>query len=348
MKTNAQTIAILNNSKNAIRNIKNLILVLFTLALAASCDTNDDADLEPIDPNNGIITFSGVEYANSKIEAREEALQNFTIDADAGGTVTGEQGTQIYFPPGGLQYIGGEPASGPIEIQLIEIYDRASMLKQNMPTNGKQSNGDVVTIISGGEFFINATKNGNQLEPSAAFTLTAPADGFDPEMTVFVPENCNGLECDVVWEEDEDAEVNGGEIQNADGTWTSAYVAPLTGFGWTNLDRWWSYSGPKTMVYVDVPEGFDNTNSGVYVSYDGEPDALAYFDTYDTDLEMFTEHYGQMPIGLGVHFIFVSVQDGDYVYAIQGTTIVDGHTEVIGTTGVTTEAGLTALINALP
>ena len=55
-----------------------------------------------------------------------------------------------------------------------------------------------------------------------------------------------------------------------------------------------------------------------------------------------------MPIGLQVHFIFVSVQDGDYVYAIQAATIVDGHTEVMSTTQITSEAGITALINALP
>lgn len=347
MKTTVTTIALLNNSKNAIANIKNLFIALIALLFLASCETNDDTDIDPIivDETN---VLGGVEFANSITEARENALQNFTIDGTTGGTIIGEQGTQIYFPPGGLQFLGGEAADGDIDIQLIEIYDRASMLMQQMPTNGKQANGDVVTIFSAGEFFINATKNGNQLEPALDFTLTAPTDNFDPEMTVFRPENCADINCDVVWEEDEDAEVNGGEIQNEDGSWTSAYVAPINGFGWTNLDKWYLYAGPKTMVYVDVPEGFDNTNSGVYVSYDGEPNALAYFDTYDTDLEMFTEHYGQMPIGLEVHFIFVSVQDGDYVYAIQSATIVDGHTEVIGTTGVTTEAGLNALITALP
>lgn len=347
MKTNAQTIALLNNSKNAITNLKNLFFILIALLFLASCETNDDTDIDPIIIDETNI-LGGEEYANSITAARENALQNFTIDADAGGTITGEQGTQIYFPPGGLQFLGGEAASGDVEIHLIEIYDRASMLKQQMPTNGKQANGDVVTILSGGEFFINATKNGNQLKPAAAFTLTAPTDGFDSEMTVFLPENCGDINCDVVWEEDEEAVVEGGEIQNEDGTWTSAYVAPLNGFGWTNLDKWYNYAGPKTMVYVDVPEGYNNLNSGVYVSYDGEPNALAYFDTYDETLEMFTEHYGQMPIGLEVHFIFVSVQEGDYVYAIQSATIVDGHTEIIGTTGITTEAGITALIEALP
>lgn len=348
MKTNVNTITLPNNSKNVITKLKNLFFSLVVLFLIASCETNDDMDIDPVNPDIETMILGGIEFENSITEARENSVQNFTVSADSGGLIIGEQGTQIYFPPGGFEFLGGEAASGDVDIQLIEIYDRASMLKQQVPTNGQQANGDVVTILSGGEFFINATSNGNQLAPATDFTLTAPTDDFDPEMTVFIPRDCQDINCDVVWEEDEDAEVNGGEIQNEDGTWTSAYVAPLNGFGWTNLDKWWSYAGPKTMVYVDVPEGFDNTNSGVYVSYDGEPNALAYFDTYDETLEMFTEHYGQMPIGLEVHFIFVSVQNGDYVYAIQGATIVDGHTEVIGTTGVTTEAGITALINDLP
>ena len=69
----------------------------------------------------------------------------------------------------------------------------------------------------------------------------------------------------------------------------------------------------QNTIYVyegknDVPQGFNETNSAVYVSYDGEDNALALFDVYDTDEDMFTEHYGQMPIGLQLHFIFVSVQ----------------------------------------
>ncbi|RMB56778.1 hypothetical protein EAX61_13340 [Dokdonia sinensis] len=352
MKTTTTTFALQNNSTNA--NIIKKLFITGALALLSltSCETNDDVDIEVITPDDSEIVFGGLELQNSIIDSRENDLQQFTVDGTTGGIIVGAQGTQLSFQPSAFENLDGTAVTGNVDIELIEIYGRADMLKKKLPTNGKQPNGDVVTIISGGEFFINATQNGNQLRPAQAFDLTAPVGnsaGFNPEMTVFRPDNdCDELDCDVVWEEDEEADVRGGEIQNADGTWTSAYIAPLTGFGWTNLDRWWSYAGPKTMVYVDVPEGFNETNSAVYVSYDGEPDALALFDTYDTTLEQFTEHYGQMPIGQQVHFIFVSVQDGDYVYAIQGATIVDGHTEIIGTTQTTSEAGLTALIDALP
>lgn len=347
MKTQNNTIALQNNSTIAI-TFKNLVLAITTaLLLLTSCESVDDTDIDPDFIADSEI-LGGLEFENSIQESRANDLQTFTVDATSGGLIIGDQGTQLNFPPNGFEFMGGEPVTGPVEIQLIEVYTRADMLKKQLPTNGKQANGDITTLKSGGEFFINATQGGQQLVAAAAFELTAPTDSFDPEMTIFRAENCDRVDCEVVWEEEEDAVVNGGEVQNPDGTWTSSYVAPLTGFGWTNLDRWYSFAGPKTMVLVDVPEGFDDSNSAVYVSYDGEPTALAFFDTYDSTLEVFSEHYGQMPIGLQVHFIFVSVQDGDYVYAIQAATIVDGHTEVIGTTQVTSEAGITALINALP
>jgi hypothetical protein len=347
MKTQNNNIAILNNSTNANR-FKTIILgAAASLLLLTSCEKNDDIDI-PNNANQSAEIFGGLELENSIQSSRENDLQLFSVDATTGGLIIGEQGTTINFPPNAFEHLGGEAVSGPVDIELVEVYNRAEMLKKRLPTNGKQNNGDISTIISGGEFFINATQNGQQLVPAAAFDLTAPTNNFNPEMTVFRPENCDTLDCDVVWEEDEQAQVIGGEIQNADGSWTSAYIAPLTGFGWTNLDRWYLYAGPKTTILVDVPEGFDDTNSAVYVSYDGEPTALALLDTYDASLELFSEHYGQMPIGQQVHFIFVSVQDGDYVYAIQAATIVDGHTEVISTTQITSEAGITALINALP
>jgi hypothetical protein len=44
---------------------------------------------------------------------------------------------------------------------------------------------------------------------------------------------------------------------------------------------------------VGAPEGYDNTNSAIYLSYDGEgTNALAKLDTF-TAAGLFSEHYGQ-------------------------------------------------------
>jgi hypothetical protein len=69
---------------------------------------------------------------------------------------------------------------------------------------------------------------------------------------------------------------------------------------------------------------------------------------YNDATGLFTEHYGLIPIGLQVHFIFVSVVDGQWNYAIQQATITQNHVQVISNVQPVTEAQLETLVNDLP
>jgi len=312
-----------------------------------SCSKNDDIDI--IIPQ----VFDGEALEREILENREEAVQTFTVDIAGRHEIRGANGTILYFSPNSLADQNGDPVSGPVTIELIEIYDKATMLLTKMPTNGKRLNGDVEALKSAGEFYVNATQNGEQLVLATNFQLFAPSDEFDENMRIFNGEdpNCAGdeMQCDIVWEEEEEqGRLEPIQREGPNGQGVSGYGGFISNFGWTNLDRWYSFEGPKTIVYADPPSGFDNTNSNVYISYDGEATALALLDIYNADTGLFSEHYGLIPVGLEVHFIFVSVQDDQYVYAIQGATIGEDHTEVIGTTTTGTEAELVALINDLP
>jgi len=125
-------------------------------------------------------------------------------------------------------------------------------------------------------------------------------------------------------------------------------VFDTSSFGWTNLDRWYNFTGDKTQLYVDVPDGFDGDNCEVYLSYDGEPTALARMDIYNSTSALFTEHYGKIPVGQQVHIILIAEINGQLHYTIQGTTIVENHTEVMADPQPTTQAQLESIINALP
>ncbi|WP_298314153.1 hypothetical protein [uncultured Aquimarina sp.] len=346
MKTNSTTITLLNDSKNVKQRMINFLLLGVSILLLTSCSSNDD---------NDIIAeqfLDGLELETEIIENREEALQTTILNAGGSGEVYGAEGTILYFPANSFEDQNGDPVTGAVTIELIEIYDKAKMLLMKMPTNGKRPSGDVETLVSAGEFFINATQNGEQLQLVNDFMLFAPADEFDEDMRIFNGQNnnCDGdeMQCDIVWEEDEQGGLEPIQREGPNGQGVSGYGGFISNFGWTNLDRWYNFEGPKTIAYADVPQGFDNTNSNVYISYDGEPTALALLDIYNPETGLFSEHYGLLPIGLEVHFIFVSVQDDQYVYAIQGATIGENHTEVIGTTTTGTEAELVALINDLP
>jgi len=221
------------------------------------------------------------------------------------------------------------------------------MLVTNMPSVGQLPSGEQALLVSGGEHFVAATQEGVELRLNQPFTLTAPADntgGPDDEMVLFRAEGDGDA-----WVEEED-DKGLRIIENGD-EGGAAYMGFMSEFGWTNIDRWYSDTRPKTTIHVSVPDGWDDTNSMVYLSYDGEPNALARMDTYDDNTGLFSEHYGLIPIGLEVHLIFVTELEGEWSYAIQGTTITDGHlTEFASAESLieTDTDGLVQAINALP
>jgi hypothetical protein len=154
----------------------------------------------------------------------------------------------------------------------------------------------------------------------------------------------------LTWDEQEGGAGRGGVFLEGSGV-SGVYYAFFNTFGWTNVDRFYSDPRPKTVILVDVPDGFDNANSAVYLSYDGEGNsALANLDTYDENTELFSEHYGQIPVGLEMHIIFASEDNGQWRYAIKGVTVAenDVYAFTLSETSVGTEQQMTDAINALP
>ena len=328
--------------------LKNVV-GLSILVLFASCIKDKEEDLVP-QPD-------GVALNQLFNDNREDAQQEFTLDAATGGIIIGAQGTQVTFQPNSFG-LNGTPVTGNVTVKLIEIYDKASMLLKNKSTLGMRDNGDKEALKSAGEFHISALQADVQMELlEMAGVQSRPVDfaDLDGGMQIFRAgdDDCDGIDNDCDWveaDENEDGAKDGVEIrdgQGADGEFAT-YNYNIGTFGWTNLDRWYSFAGLKTEIFVDVPAEFNQDNCAVYLSYDGEPTALARMDTWNSTLEMFTEHYGLIPVGLEVYIIMVAEIDGQLHYAIQGTTIVEDHIEVITSLSPITQPALEALINGLP
>jgi hypothetical protein len=325
------------------KNFKN-ILGTFLLAtlLLTSCTKNDNDDL--------LIPATAEEFNTLRDQALESITQNFQFNAEDGSTTfTSENGVQITIN-GSCLTKNGDPVTGAVDIEFVEIFNKGTMLTTNKPTMGNTQNGDKALLISGGEFFIEATQNGVALDTNCNIQLIVPAaltGGIDNDMTLW-----NGIideDGNLAWEENLPDGTNGEGGVFAEGN--SYFVFLGAGnFGWTNVDRFYSDPRPKTTILVDVPEGYDNTNSAVYLSYDGEDSGLANLDTYDPASGLFSEHYGQIPIGLECHAIFVTEEDGNWKYAIKAVTIEEDGiiTFTEGETSVATQAQLTAIINDLP
>lgn len=344
MKTKKMPFNFLNNSKKIKLTIRTLTTVLLLALTFISCSKKEDDS----DNQTQEQLPDGEALSQRFIQNREDALQLFTIVAENGGTIQGEKGTVLTIPAGALA-LNGTPVSGNVQISLIEIYSKEDMIRLNMPTNGMRPNGDVEMIKSAGEFFIEATQNGNILELLSPMQLSSKPLDFsevDPQMALF--EAGENLEDTDPWVENEFTQVGNGEVQGTNGGFEAVYLVDLSDFGWTNLDRWYNYSGELTTLNIDVPQGYNGNNCEVYLSYDGEASGLARMDVYDEQTEMFTEHFGKIPVGQEVHIILIAEINGVLHYTIQGTTITQNHVEVMAQPQPGTESDLINSIANLP
>jgi hypothetical protein len=345
MNTQKQNFTNLKNSK-VVSNIFKSLLGLSLIATFTSCISDPDIiDIEP--------QADGIALNQRFQDNRINALEEFTIDAATGGVITGSQGTKVSFPANSFK-LNGTLVTGNVDIQLIEIYDKSSMVLKNRTTLGEKPNGDREALKSAGQFFVNAKKGSNDLELAEMALITsrnvAPAN-VDWEMKVFkAGETLESTDDWVEADEDNNGEQDDVKFDEVEGTIgiMVTYNFDLGSFGWSNLDRWYSFAGPKTQIFIDVPEGFNGDNCAVYLYYDNENTAIARMDIWDEEEELFTEHYGSIPIGLEVHIIMVAEIEGQLHYALQGTTIVDNHIEVISGLTPITQTALESLINGLP
>ncbi len=341
---------------NHFSKLSTFALLAFTLTATSACQdtsrrSDSGSDLQPP---------SADAFASLALDAREDLLQSFTIDADTLDTVVGEQGTTISFSwNAGLTYPDGSPVTGDVNLELIEIYDRGSMLVTRMPTDGRLPSGEPGQLISGGEHHVTATQPGESLALNGHFFQEAPTDntgGFDPQMELFRAETEDGLAAGLqdnsVWVE---GSGNGSWCCNDDesdtGNGNPFYTLTSDQFGWSNIDRWSNDPRPKTSVTVEVPEGWDITNCAIYVTDDIQPNTLTTL-TGALDSPIFDSgSFERIPVGLAMHVILVTENDGDWSYGIQNLTVEGDDTVVFASAedlSVTDSQGLMDALNALP
>ena len=331
------------NTKNVLM-ANRLFIMLFAFAITfTSCNSDDDSTSQNYVP-------SPTAFNSIRLDALENMTQSFQIDAANGmTTLTSANGVEIDINANCLT-LNGNAITGQVDIEYIEVFDGGQMLVTDKTTMGKLPNGDMAMLISGGEFYINATQNGQQLDLGCSLNLRIPAALTAPDNGMSLWEgtidNDGNLDC-----EELDAAPGQGEVfleQGATGAQT--YYAFFNNFGWTNVDRFASNPDPKTQILAGVPSGYNFQNSAIYLHYDGEGNALAKLDTYDANSGLFSEHYGQVPIGLACHIIFATEENGQWRYAIKPVTITENavYTFTLAETTVGSEAQLIAAINALP
>lgn len=329
------------------KTMKTYLTFALAAVLLSSCSDDDKVTPQPEDPEYYIPTSAAMDQMFDNSLA--SITQNAQFDAEDGITFTSDAGTSLFIPSNCLT-LNGDLVSGEVDLEFIEFYERGAMATSNKPLMGVKPNGDKAALQTGGQFYIQAFQNGEPLIMDCLSSMTVPADltnGIENDMTLWTGNmNENG---DLEWNEDQPDPDGAGEQEGVFPDIDSYYVN-FNDFGWTNVDRFWSDPRPKTTLQVQVPAGFGFENSAIYLSYDGEPNLLAKLDVFDDEANIFSEHYGQIPIGLEMHIIFITEDNGEYRYSTQGVTVQANDLYVIDFDNTTTgsKTDLEATIEALP
>lgn len=311
------------------KNLKHTFtLLLATLLIVSSCTKNDDeVDTIVEDPIN---PPTAADFKAIQEDAFNNLIQTASFNAEDGITFVSDAGTTLTIW-GDCLSLNGDQVTGPVDLEFVEVYEKGNMITTNATTVGKYQSGELEQLISGGEFHIKAFQNGEELTTDCGMMIDVPVDitgGVVPGMGPFVgeiDENDN-----LVWLP-QNTEF---WLDEQDGV---SYSAFIENFGWFNCDVFVSDPDPKTEIQIAVPQGFDNGNSSIYFARAGESNSLAFL-------------YGEFPIGLEAHIIFLSEHNGDFRYAIQSITVEEDQ-EVIFTieeTEVAPVDDVIDIINDLP
>ncbi|MFT5820151.1 MAG: hypothetical protein ACI8ZM_001385 [Crocinitomix sp.] len=269
----------------------------------------------------------------------EDKKQHWTVSAEEPFYLVSEKGSWIYLNANSLVDMDGNLVTGDVDVDFIEIDKKSEMVLLNKSTACVLPSGELSTLISDGEYYVSISQSDEELtltEPLLIYT-SVPFD--DPDMRKFV--NISETE-DILWE------IAGDSTLLLDGVaegLSSFFITPGDGWNWVNLDKYASDPRPKTGIYAELPDGFSDMNTEIFVSFDGE-NSLAHF-AYWID-GRFVHSYASFPIGLEVHFIAVAMDDENLQYAIQSATIGDQHLETFTDFEPISEVALGELIDALP
>ncbi len=227
--------------------------------------------------------------------------QKFNGTGGAAFSITGTKGMKFDFPANAFIDASGNPVAGSVVISLKEVLSKRDIILSGKVT---QSNGQL--LISGGEFQILASQNGQalRLNPAVTVAVKVPTTFNTDPMDLFVwgPTAAS----DSTWVLDQKARV----ASSAD-----FYQFNLPGFGWVNCDYFYSNPNPKTTitaspVYAGAAPSIKDQRA--YMVFDdlksvaGLPFVLA--------INKHQSYLNSMPIGLKGKLVILSTDVNDVIY----------------------------------
>lgn len=321
------------------------LFMLIALVLFNACKKEDDiADNNTNNNSNNTNANIVLDFFKDNLS---DAKQVTLIDITTGAYIYGNYGTFIYIPACSFLDSDGDQVTGTIEFELIEAQAKLDMLKLNKPT----FTSDGQLLVSGGILYVNASQNGEVLNinPNCGLEVVAMPNysnnSQDGNMQYFSGDV--GLDGVFGWElEEEDTVVTGQGGWNNDFD-STGFSFQIDSVGWINCDYFYGTQSELTGVEVELPDGYDGSNSQCFIYYNSINSLAGLYDGNQDGIFTLGASYST-PVGMDVKFIAISGDSLDnYYYNITGnTTVITDHLEVIpNMTGPVSQTDLDIILN---
>ncbi|MBX7224550.1 MAG: hypothetical protein K1X55_00840 [Chitinophagales bacterium] len=298
----------MNNKAMNLRKL-NLALVLLGLISMFACKREE-------------IFTAQKEFTMKKFFAENQTKsEHFTVDAASYSSVIGKKGTVITILPNILQHQDGSPVTGNVKIELKEVFDKGDMVKSNIPT---MSNGRL--LISQGEFYINATQNGESLKikPGNQIDIYVPNFTNENSTMVFrgdsIPNDSTPDPTDsiIVWQPLDSTVIppifNDTSFDSIIDSSGGYFYFPLEGFGWINFDNFYD-NNDYTNFEIETTGGFDQSNCNVFVVFRDIHSVMSAYYNQSAFVG------ANIPVGLQVTIVAIGKKDDQYYSSFKDITI---------------------------
>jgi len=298
------------------KTLKLFITTAIVGLFMSSCSKETGVDNTNIAPPN-VTAFK---------ELREKALKDIAIikifNTSAGIDFTTTKGTKVTFSPNSIVDQSNQSFLGNVSFSIADIYDRGTMVVTNKALMGKDAQGNLRPLVTGGQIFTELKSENTSVKLSFGnfYNIQMPSahtEGIDIDMKSWTGNiNSDG---NLEWEEN--MPWSHDVVFSTPNLNVGNYNIALSKFGWFNIDRFYPYIGNTTKIKLKAPLSYNKQNSSVYIAFSGEPEVLAQLNEYNPIDAYFTENYGFSPIGMTIHIIFVTESNGNLAYALKTTTV---------------------------
>ncbi len=198
------------------KTLKKTLFAFTACAIAFASCKKDDPVSTPVN------TPSFTTNIKTALSNNAPQAQSFQVNAQFPTPIRTENGAQYLFSSNAFLLPNGTVAVGDVQVQITEHFKNSELVLAGLPTT---SNGE--QLFTGGQFFIEASQNGQSLTASPQYNLTAdiPTDDPDPLMDLFVgEENADGT---VNWLLAEEGNITDVFLQNDSSAWCATLCGSI-------------------------------------------------------------------------------------------------------------------------